>query len=237
MRLDREKSPLLVLIIIILAGVCGYLIWRLEVHTQGGSVGAPITSSQGSSDFPSAEEAFASIATSTFSNFSFEYPASASVQEFSWEGVKSPGNTVIGIPTSRTSATIFLFTTPAPLSSINPSAKTLSDYEDTYPIGATSTVQALVQGSVQTIVTQEEVRILSTEATTSNGIPMLRQRYSVGHESVDETGNPTFKDDSEAEVDNELRYVFFDGKSFVIITGWQDDSYIERIVGSIRLLN
>lgn len=176
------------------------------------------------------------IATSTLSNFSFEYPARVYVSGFGSEGVAFRGNLNISIPTNRETVNVFIFTTPAPMGSINPSAKTLDDYKTDYPLSATGTQQVLVNGASKNIETREIVRILSSKNVFVNDIPMVRQRYSVGHWTLDNNGNRVFGDTDESEVHDELRYVFFDGKIFVTLTGWHSDIYIDQIAYSVRLL-
>lgn len=182
---------------------------------------------------PSSENA---VATSTLSSFSFEYPARAYLSEFGAEGVVFKGNLNISIPTNREAVNVFIFTTFAPMGSINPSAKILDDYKTDYSVSATSTQQVLVNGVSKNIETHEIVRILSSESMYVGDIPMLRQRYGVGHWTLDNNGDRVFGDTDESEVHDELRYVFFDGKTFVIITGWHSDIYIDQIAHSVRLL-
>ena len=177
--------------------------------------------------------------TKTVSNFSFEYPSHWYITGLAWEQEVIPGAYNISIP-NNTSADgehhVYIFTAPSPLTSINPNAQTLADYRTDYSLSATSTRHVLVNGTPTTIETRREVRVLSSKGLIINDIPMLRQRYGVGNWSLDANGNRTFDTSSEADVTDELRYVFFDRKTFIIITGWQADSYIDQISHSIRLL-
>jgi hypothetical protein len=173
----------------------------------------------------------------TIGNFSIEYPLDWYVTGFGWEQASVPGAYNISIPDSGSGGEqhVYIFTLPSPLGSINSRAKTLDDYRTDYPLSATSTRQILVNGTSTTIETHQEVRILSSEDVTINGIPMLRQHYSVGEWSLDASGNRIFDTSNEADVTDELRYVFFDGKTFVVITGWHADAWIDQIARSVQL--
>jgi hypothetical protein len=174
--------------------------------------------------------------TETIGNFTFGYPkGQGTLSEFGWEGVVEPGNYTLVI-NGMTNYDLFIFTVPSSLNSLNPNARSLDDYRTDYPLSGTSTRQVLVNGTPTTVETREEVRILSSEDVTINGIPMLRQRYSTGEWSLDADGNRVFDSSMEADVTNELRYVFFDGKTFVVLTGWQADGTIDYVAHTISLL-
>lgn len=155
--------------------------------------------------------------TSTFSNFSFSYPG-RSAAGTGWDGVWCPGVHQVhsGYPENQDNL-IAMATTSAPLCAIafNPNAKTLADFEGGYSIANT-----FVE------------RINSQSYVTTNGIRMLRQIYSQGRPQPDGTIDVT----TEYSVDHQLRYVFFDGKSFVVITAQIGDG-LDQFVQSIQLLN
>lgn len=159
--------------------------------------------------------------TESIGSFTFGYPeGQGELSTFGWEGVVFPGDYTL-ILRGITNYELFIFTTPAPLSSINPAAISLDDYRHDY---------SSADG--------KGVHILSSEDVTINGIPMLRQRYSVGYWATDQNGKRTFKSDSEADMTNELRYVFFDDidTKFAILTGWQADDSIDYVAHTIQLL-
>lgn len=195
---------------------CASLAAQTSAHPQGSSPAVATT-------------------TETIGNFTFSYLAGQGrLSEFGSEGVVYPGDYTLTL-NGITNYTLFFFTTPAPFSSINPVASSLDDYRTDYPVSTSSPQQ--VPGSNGTTITipQTEVRILSGEDVTIHSIPMLRQRYSVGYWTTDQNGQRYFKSDSEADVTNELRYVFFDGETFVVLTGSQADGWIDYIAHTIRL--
>jgi len=153
--------------------------------------------------------------TSTFSNFSFSYPGRNEAGT-GWDGTWCPG--VHQVHSGYPDHQIAMATTSAPLCAIafNPNAKTLADFEGGYSIANT-----FVE------------RINSQSYVTTNGIRMLRQIYSQGRPQPDGTIDVT----TESSIDHQLRYVFFDGKSFVVITAWKDEAGLDQFVQSIHLLN
>lgn len=162
--------------------------------------------------------------TERIGNFTFWYPKGQGVvSEFGWEGVLFPGNHTLAVH-GITDYTLFFFTTPAPLSSVNPRATTLDEYRHDYAIATTSP--------------QRMVHILSSEDVTINDIPMLRQHYSVGYWTTNESGEQVFKSDSETDITDVLRYVFFDGETFVVFTSAHADSdnWVDYIAHGIQLL-
>lgn len=115
-------------------------------------------------------------------------------------------------------AEVFLATSPStPCMRFNPNAKLLADYGKGYRVGDF-----------------EEV-IHSQQGVTINGIPMLRQIYSQGYWTDHGTGK-LFDPIIESGVDHQVRYVFFDGSKFVVITGFRAELYIDQIARSVRLL-
>jgi len=164
-----------------------------------------------------------------------------SVGPFGWDGTgDGEANLSIHIPVIDNPVDVYFFTTPEPLGSINPSAKTLDDYETDYPISAARMGTALVHGATVKIRIVETVHVLSNAKLLINNIPMLRQRYSVGRWLLDSDGNSIFDDSGDTEVDNELRYVFFDGKRFVILSSGDSspagDEFTDQIAACIQLL-
>jgi uncharacterized membrane protein len=154
---------------------------------------------------------------------------------FGWEQAAVPGAYNISVPSDAGEGHVYIFTQSSPLGSINPTAKTLDDYRIDYPISATSSRQIIVKGKPTTMEVNPRARILSSEYVTINGITMLKQRYSVGFWSLDAYGNRVFDVSDESSVNDELRYVFFDGKTFVVITGWKSDFYINQIAQSVLI--
>jgi hypothetical protein len=66
---------------------------------------------------------------------------------------------------------------------------------------------------------------------------MLRQRYNTGYWDLDAQGNRFFSSSDEVAQQNALRYVFFDGRNFIIITGWREsEKWIDRVAQSVRLI-
>ncbi len=153
--------------------------------------------------------------TSVFNNFSFSYPGRLGAGT-GWDSGWCPG--VHQVHFGETDHQIAMATTSAPLCAVvfNQNAKVLADFEGGYSIANT-----FVE------------RIHSQNYVTINGIRMLKQIYSQGPLNTDGTINSTI----EYGVDHQLRYVFFDGRSFVMITAWKDEAGLDRIVQSIRLLN
>ncbi len=173
--------------------------------------------------------------TETISNFTFSYPkGQGRLSAFGSEGVVYPGDYTLAL-NGITNFMLFFFTTPAPLSSINPAATALNDYRADYPVSTSSPQQVSGPNGTTITLPQTEVHILSSEDENINGIPMLRQRYSVGYWTTDQSGKRIFKTDSEANVTNELRYVFFDGTTFVVLTGYQADDWIDYVAHTITL--
>lgn len=152
--------------------------------------------------------------TSVFSNFSFSYPGRPEAGT-GWDSVWCEG--VYQVHFGDPDHQIAMATTSAPLCAIafNAKAKTLADFESGYSIANTF---------VERIHSQSYVAI--------NGIRMLRQIYSQGRPRPDGT-----IDSTDYGADHQLRYIFFDGKSFVVITAWKDSAGIDQIVQSIHLLN
>lgn len=157
--------------------------------------------------------------TAVLSNFSFEY---SEYDEFSpevaWERVPCPGEVYIRTPFIAYESTgVSIATSPSTLcTEFNDNAKTLADYEQGY------------KGKWRTTI------VHSSEKVTINNIPMLRQIYSIAYTKKDGDGNEIL--DTSDGVDHELRYVFFDGSKFVIVTGWQASKYVEKLVNTIKLL-
>jgi len=153
------------------------------------------------------------------SNFSFEY---SEYDEFSdkvaWEGVACPGEVYIRTPfIAYESTDVSIATSPSTTcTEFNDNAKTLADYEQGY------------KGKWRTTI------VHSSEKVIINNIPMLKQIYSIGYTKNDNEGKEIL--DTSDGVDRQLRYVFFDGSKFVIVTGWQSQKYIEKVVRSIKLL-
>ena len=173
--------------------------------------------------------------TETISNFTFSYPkGQGRLSEFGSEGVVYPGDYTLAL-NGITNYTLYFFTAPAPLSSINPAATSLDDYRTDYPVSTSSPQQVSGPNGTTITLPRTEVHILSDENVTINGIPMLRQRYSIGYWTTGQNGQRIFKSDSEANVTNELRYVFFDGTTFVVLTGYQADDWIDYIAHTIKL--
>lgn len=160
------------------------------------------------------------IKTSTLSNFSFEY---SEYDEFSnnvgWEGVPCPGEVVIRVPfIAYEQTSVSISTSPTTLcTDFNEKAKTLDDYNEGYKDARYTTV------------------IHSSEKVTINNIPMLKQVYSQGTIKKNTDGKETL-DTSDSGIDRQLRYVFFDGSKFVIVTGWQAPKYVEKIIQTIKLV-
>lgn len=175
-------------------------------------------------------------ATSTLSNFIFAYPENAYVSGFGWEKVPTKGNISIRIPSSS-ETNVYIFTNSSPISSFNPKATTLRDYKtDYFTTGIAGDRQVLVHNKLVTLSIREEVLVSTSTEVVVNGIPMLRQRYSLGFWSLDAQGEKYFDTSNETSLKNLLRYVFFDGKTFVIITGFGSESYIDQIAQSLYLL-
>jgi|GEM_PF-2198636 len=175
--------------------------------------------------------------TTTIGIISFDHPSNWRVTAFGWEKVAVPGAYNISIPDAGPDGErhVFLFTAPSPFSSINPAAESLDDYRTGYPLSPTTTQEVLVKDEPTTIETREQVRILFTEDVVVNGIPMLRQRYSIGRWQPDFNGTIVFWSTDELGEQNQLRYVFFDDTTFVVITGWRADTYIDQIARSVRM--
>ncbi|MHB8860356.1 MAG: hypothetical protein ACYC48_01325 [Minisyncoccota bacterium] len=177
----------------------------------------------------------ATTTTEVIGNFTFAYPKGQGfLSAFGAEGVVYPGDYTL-VLNGITNYTLFFFTIPAPLSSINPAARSLDDYRTDYPVSTSSPQQVSGPNGTTITLPQTEVHILSSEEVTINGIPMLRQRYSVGYWTTDQSGQRVFKSDSEASVTNELRYVFFDSTTFVVLTGYQADDWIDYVAHTITL--
>ena len=155
------------------------------------------------------------LATATISNFSFAYPNRGFVTDLGYEGVVSKGNINIVI---EGQASVFIFTKPSILGGkFNPSATSIKDYKSDY----------------------SGILISTSSRIMINGIEMLRQRYSVGSWQVNEVGEKYFHDTDESETHDQLRYVFFDGKQFIIVTGWsqhrENDYLIDNLVRTVHL--
>jgi hypothetical protein len=158
--------------------------------------------------------------TETIEHVSFSYPnGQGELRPFGYEGVMFPGNYALTLR-GMTNYDLFFFTTPAPLSSINPAAASLDDYRTDY---------SPADG--------ETVHIFSTEDTNINGIPMLRQRYSLGRWTENENGERVFDASSEADMSDALRYVFFDpvDEKFFILTGTDADGWVDYVARTIHL--
>ena len=172
--------------------------------------------------------------TSTLSNFIFSFPSKSYLSDFGVEGVVMKENINITISPENN---VFIFTKPAPLGgSFNASAKSLEDYVKGYPVSKEFSFDVLVNGKKETITTREEVLVSTSTFAKINDIPMLRQRYSIGRWSIDASGKKYFSDTDESEVHDELRYVFFDNKNYVIVTGGKSSEYIDKVAQSIRLM-
>jgi len=154
--------------------------------------------------------------TSTFSNFSFSYPGRQAAGT-GWDSAWCPG--VHQVHSGFDDHKIAMATTSAPLCNIsfNPNAKTLADFEGGYSVASTFAE-----------------RINSQSYITINGIRMLRQIVSQGVPRSDGTLGEL---GDGYGMDHQLRYVFFDGKSFVVITAWKDEAGLDQFVQSIHLLN
>ena len=155
------------------------------------------------------------LATATIAHFHFAYPNKSYLTGLGYEGVASKGNTNIVI---EGQVSVFIFTKPSILGGkFNPAAKSLEDYAKDY----------------------SGILISTSTRMTLNGIPMLRQRYSVGSWQTNEKGEKYFHDTDESETHDQLRNVFFDGTQFIIVTGWsqhrENDYLIDNLVSTIHL--
>jgi hypothetical protein len=198
--------------IIIVFGVTAVLHWRQRI--TGNSLSDLSTGSLEKQD----------VATETINNFTFSCPrTTASLSKsLAWEGIPCPREMVVSFSEKGDQgvAEVYLATSPStPCMSFNPTAKVLADYETGYRTN------------------DFEEMIHSQKSVFINGFPMLRQIYSQGYwtDYGSGTGSKVFDVTRENSVDHHLRYVFFDGSRFVIITGGTaSEPYIDEIARSIR---
>ena len=123
------------------------------------------------------------------------------VSTSSAEGITYDGNFTIHIPVSTViqDRILDVFTKPGYHSSINPYAKTLEDYGKDFSIDK-----------------YNDVHIESQKSMILNGTPVLRQIYSVGVWVAGGRGeNLAFYAN---DLKHQVRYIFFDGSEFVVVT-------------------
>ena len=120
----------------------------------------------------------ATLATSSLENFEFSYPKKAFIAGYGWEKVGFEGDINIVIEGQQE---VFIFTQPAPMTSFNPSARSLADYESSYATSATGTRQQLINGTLQDINIREQVLISTSTQVDVSGIKMLRSPCSTAH--------------------------------------------------------
>lgn len=169
---------------------------------------------------PETDKSNDAIKTYQLSNFSFEHSQYDEIADsVAWEGLPCPGEIMVRVPyIAYEETSVYISTSPTTsCTDFNGNAKTLNDYTHDY------------KGAFFTTV------VHSSEKVSVNGIPMLKQIYSVGYTRKDNNGKEIF-DTSDRGWDHQLRYVFFDGKKFVIIEGWQAPEYVEKIVKTIKLV-
>ncbi len=177
-----------------------------------------------------ANEETITLKTFTFDNFSFEHPATWMVDHnidgnyLANGGDENTGNFVAR---DENQSYLYIFTAPPAsivddlLGSINPEAKTLSDYEHDYFLQASTTEDV-----------RSQVLVIESEHITINNIPMLRQLYSIGYRYNGQFLESGYEEDAGPALIRQ-RYVFFDGKQFVVIHIVIPEA--ERVVHTIRL--
>lgn len=201
----------LVIALFILKGFFSYKIKLLSPL----STGTPIMLTKKSDGNKRREE----IKTYKLSNFTFKY---SEYDEFSekvaMEGIVCENMVYIKNPfINYENSGVFISTSPTTNCVVfNDNAKTLSDYEKDY-------------GSYYT------TKIHSSERISINDIPMLKQTYSVGIMEKDGSGKDILNTDYYNGTKEGSRYIFFDGKKFIAITG--DLKYIDKIANTIQLIN
>lgn len=156
------------------------------------------------------------LTTEVLGDFTFAYPA-ANGPSFSltWEGVLCNGAVALSFPPQK----VVIATSPSTACTVfNPNAQVLADYGKGYRSNDF-----------------EEI-IHSQKAVTVNGIPMLRQIYSQGYWTDHGSGSgvKVFDTSSEGSIDHQLRYVFSDGSTFFIVTGWKAEPYIDQVAKTIQ---
>lgn len=176
------------------------------------------------------------MATGTFSNFIFNYPADCAISGGSGDG---HGAVIIECPSDSIYAPrgfAINVATSTSFEPFRPNAKTLDDYKTNYLLEDFEPFEEQTKDGIVVDHRAHEVVIYSQEELTVNGIPMLRQIYSYGTLDQEYDGHSSFEATDEWGADHALRYVFFDGKSFVIlVSGGSQNLTMDTIARSIRI--
>jgi hypothetical protein len=172
------------------------------------------------------------MSTGTLSNFTFSYPDDYRLSEAGWLKVVIAGD--IQLNKAESESSVYISTNPAPYAIFNPKARSLDDYMHDYPVGQVKQ-QVRTKDGVVEVSTSTIAIIHSQEKFVANGIPILRQIYSFGYWEVDSDGKRVLSP-MDTQIDHDIRYIFFDGKTFVIIDGWQSEKDMDQIARSVRLI-